>query len=65
MSKEHEQIAVTVKCDNLICGITHTAFILVHGGNKKKTVCPACGWHTYQKDLNILQYHNPVQFATK
>lgn len=62
MSREHTTVTVTVKCKNLTCGHTHTAFILLYGGQKQKIKCPVCGWHTYQKDLDIIQTHGTVKF---
>lgn len=63
MSKEHTELKVTVKCANAICGTSHTAFILLHNGSLNKIQCPACGWLTPQKKLNITQYHNPEKFS--
>jgi len=65
VSKEHETITVTVKCANIICGVEHTAFALVHGGQNKKIQCPACGIMTSQKNLKVIEKYKPVTFSNK
>ena len=60
MSKEHRQLAATVKCINSFCGIRHTTFIMINAANHKKIVCPGCGYRTYQKDLEIIEIHPTV-----